>query len=53
MVAANPELAKPLDATGQAFDVRGPAEFAASIKELNDKLAGIAKVLGMKAATAQ
>jgi hypothetical protein len=30
--------------------VRGPAEFAASIKNLNGKLAEIAKVLGMKAA---
>ena len=40
-----------LEATGQIFDVRGPAEFAAGIKELKDKLAAIAKVLGMKAAT--
>ncbi len=53
VVAANPELAKPLNATGQAFDIRGPTEFAASIKELNDKIAAIAKILGMKAATAQ
>jgi tripartite-type tricarboxylate transporter receptor subunit TctC len=48
VVASDPELAKPLIATGQVFDVRGPVEFAASIKELNDKLAGIANVLGMK-----
>jgi tripartite-type tricarboxylate transporter receptor subunit TctC len=52
IVAAEPALGKPLEATGQVFDVRGPNEFAASIKELNDKLAGIAKVLGMKAAKA-
>jgi hypothetical protein len=30
--------------------LRGPAEFGASIKEQNDQLAGIAKVLGMKTA---
>ena len=35
--------------TGQVIDVRGPAEFAAGIKELEAQLAGIAKVLGMKA----
>jgi hypothetical protein len=29
--------------------VQGPTEFAASIKTLNEKLAGIAKSLGMKA----
>jgi tripartite-type tricarboxylate transporter receptor subunit TctC len=51
VVASDPALAKPLEATGQVFDVRGPTEFAASIKQLNTKLAGIAKVLGMKAAT--
>ena len=50
VVASDPALAKPLAATGQFFDVRGPAEFSASIKELNDKLAAIAKVLGMKPA---
>jgi hypothetical protein len=44
-------LGKPLEATGQVFDVRGPAEFAASIKAIDDQLASIAKALGMKAAT--
>ena len=48
VVASDPALARPLEATGQFFDVRGPAEFAASIRELNDKLAAIAKVLGTK-----
>jgi tripartite-type tricarboxylate transporter receptor subunit TctC len=48
IVASDPELEKPLIATGQVFDVKGPAEFTASIKELNDKLADIAKVLGTK-----
>jgi len=30
-------------------DVRSPSDFETSIKELNDKLAAVAKVLGMKA----
>jgi tripartite-type tricarboxylate transporter receptor subunit TctC len=49
-VASDPTIATKLEATGQIADVRGPNEFAAGIKELNDQLAGIAKVLGMKAA---
>ena len=49
-VASDPSIAAKLEATGQIVDVRGPAEFAAGIKELQDQLAGIAKVLGMKAA---
>lgn len=47
VVASDPALAKPLVATGQVFDIRGPADFGASIKELNDKLAEIAKLTGM------
>jgi tripartite-type tricarboxylate transporter receptor subunit TctC len=50
VVAADPAMAKPLDATGQVFDVRPPAAFAAGIKQTRDKLAEIAKVLGLKAA---
>jgi tripartite-type tricarboxylate transporter receptor subunit TctC len=53
VVAADPGLAKPLAATGQVFDVRGPNEFAGEVKDINDKLASIAKVLGMKAAATQ
>lgn len=49
-VASDPSIAAKLEATGQVVDVRGPTEFAAGIKEMNDQLAGIAKVLGMKAA---
>jgi hypothetical protein len=30
--------------------VRGPAEFAANIKEQNDKIANIAQALGIKVA---
>ncbi len=32
------------------MDMRGPAEFAASIQEQRDKLAALAKMLGIKAA---
>jgi tripartite-type tricarboxylate transporter receptor subunit TctC len=50
-VAGDANIASKLQATGQVVDIRGPAEFAAGIKELRDQLDGIAKVLGMKAAT--
>jgi len=49
-VSSDPSIATKLAATGQVVDVRGPADFATGIKELRDQLAGIAKVLGMKAA---
>jgi hypothetical protein len=39
-----------LEATGQVVDIRGPAEFAAGIKEMRDQLASIAEALGVKAA---
>jgi tripartite-type tricarboxylate transporter receptor subunit TctC len=48
-VASDPTIAAKLEATGQIVDIRGPVEFAAGIKELKEQLAGIAKVLGMKA----
>jgi tripartite-type tricarboxylate transporter receptor subunit TctC len=51
-VADDSDIAAKLQSTGQVIDVRGPEEFAAGIKELQAQLAGIAKVLGMKAATA-
>ena len=44
--ASDPGIAAKLESTGQTVDVRGPEQFAAGIKELNDQLAGIAKVLG-------
>jgi tripartite-type tricarboxylate transporter receptor subunit TctC len=50
VVAADPTIAARLGATGQVVDVRGPAEFAASIKEQHNKLAEIAQALGIKAA---
>ena len=43
-------IAAKLASTGQVIDVRGPAEFAAGIKESEAQLADIAKVLGMKRA---
>ena len=49
VVAADPTIAQRLEATGQVVDVQGPKEFTASIKELRDKLAGIARLVGMKA----
>jgi tripartite-type tricarboxylate transporter receptor subunit TctC len=52
-VAGDPTIATKLQSTGQVVDVRGPTEFAAGIKQMQAQLAGIAKVLGMKAATAQ
>ena len=48
--ASDPSIAAKLESTGQVVDVRGPAEFAAGIKDLQNQLAGIAKVLGMKEA---
>jgi tripartite-type tricarboxylate transporter receptor subunit TctC len=50
VVDADPTIASRLAATGQVVDVRGPAEFAAGIKEIRDQLASIAQTLGMKAA---
>jgi tripartite-type tricarboxylate transporter receptor subunit TctC len=50
VVAADPTIATRLAATGQVVDVRGPAEFAAAIKEQRDKLADVAQALGIKAA---
>ena len=51
VVEADPSIAQRLEATGQAIDLRTPQEFAAGVKELQDKLASIAKVVGMKAAS--
>ena len=50
IVAADPTIATRLAATGQVVDIRGPAEFAAGIKEVRDRLASIAQSLGIKAA---
>jgi tripartite-type tricarboxylate transporter receptor subunit TctC len=47
-VESDPSIATKLHATGQVVDIRGPKEFAAGIKELQDKLGAIAKLTGMK-----
>jgi len=48
VVDADPSIATKLLATGQVMDIRGPAEFAAGIKEIRDKLTAIAKQAGIK-----
>jgi tripartite-type tricarboxylate transporter receptor subunit TctC len=48
VVEADPTIASRLEATGQVIDLRNPQEFAAGIKELQDQLAGIAKLVGIK-----
>jgi tripartite-type tricarboxylate transporter receptor subunit TctC len=50
VIAADPTIASRLGASGQVVDIRGPAEFAAGIKEIRDQLASIAQVLGIKPA---
>jgi tripartite-type tricarboxylate transporter receptor subunit TctC len=46
----DPVIEKRLTDTGQIMTLRGPDEFAKSIQEQNVQLAGIAKILGLKAA---
>ncbi|HTV35088.1 MAG TPA: tripartite tricarboxylate transporter substrate binding protein [Xanthobacteraceae bacterium] len=46
----NPEIGKRLNLTGQFVSIRGPAAFGAAIKEQRDKLAELAKILGITAA---
>jgi hypothetical protein len=48
-LAADPTIAKRLEATGQVVTGQPPTEFAAGIKQLRDQLAAIAKLLDMKA----
>jgi tripartite-type tricarboxylate transporter receptor subunit TctC len=48
VTAADQDMAAKLSAIGQLVDVRGPADFEVSIKELNNKLSAIAQVLGVK-----
>lgn len=50
VASANPEIEKRLAATGQILSLRGPDDFAAAIKEQRVTLAGLAKILGLKAA---
>jgi tripartite-type tricarboxylate transporter receptor subunit TctC len=48
VIDAGPTIASRLAATGQVVDIRGPAEFAAGIKEIREQLASIAQTLGIK-----
>ena len=45
---SDPTIAQRLESTGQVLDLQGPKQFTASIKELRDKLSGIARLVGMK-----
>jgi tripartite-type tricarboxylate transporter receptor subunit TctC len=48
--AEDPMIAQRLGDTGQIMSILGTAEFAARVEEQRDTLAGLAKVLGVKAA---
>jgi tripartite-type tricarboxylate transporter receptor subunit TctC len=50
VATADPVIAARLGDIGTIMDIRGPAEFAASVREQRDRIAAIAKVLGLKAA---
>jgi len=50
VIEADPTIAGRLAVSGQVIDIRGPAEFAAGIKQIRDQLAAIAQTLGIKAA---
>lgn len=47
---AHPDIAARLGNTGQILTIEGPAEFAKSVQEQRDKIAALAKILGVKAA---
>jgi tripartite-type tricarboxylate transporter receptor subunit TctC len=49
-VSEDPIFAKRLGDTGQIMTLLGPTEFAASVSAQRDKLAELAKILGIKAA---
>ncbi len=49
-VSADPAIAARLASFGTIMNIRGPAEFASIIQEQRDKLAALAKTLGIKAA---
>ncbi len=49
-VSADPVIAKRLGDIGTIMDIRGPAEFGAAVAEQRDRIAALAKVLGLKAA---
>jgi tripartite-type tricarboxylate transporter receptor subunit TctC len=50
IVEDDPIIAQRLADTGQIMTLRGPAEFARSVQEQSEQLAGLAKTLGLKSA---
>jgi tripartite-type tricarboxylate transporter receptor subunit TctC len=48
VVAADPVIAERLTATGQILNIGGPAEFGRATQEQRDKVAAIARDLGVK-----
>jgi tripartite-type tricarboxylate transporter receptor subunit TctC len=52
-VSADPVIASRLGDMGTIMDIRGPAEFSKSVQEQRERIADLAKVLGLKAAAAQ
>ena len=48
---ADPDIAQRLGNTGQILTIKGPSDFADAVQEQREKLAGLAKILGIKAAT--
>ena len=48
VVATDPVIGERLTATGQILNIGGPAEFGQATQEQRDKVAAIAKDLGVK-----
>jgi tripartite-type tricarboxylate transporter receptor subunit TctC len=48
VIEADPTIPERLEKTGQVIDLRGPQDFVAGIKELQSKLAEIARLVDMK-----
>jgi tripartite-type tricarboxylate transporter receptor subunit TctC len=53
VASSDPVIGQRLGATGQILTIQGPSEFAAGVAAQRDKLAALAKILGVKAATVQ
>ncbi len=48
-VSADPVIKQRIGDIGTIMDIKGPKEFSASVKEQQDHLAAIARILGLKA----
>jgi tripartite-type tricarboxylate transporter receptor subunit TctC len=53
VASSDPVIGQRLGTTGQILTIQGPSEFAAGVQAQRDKLAALAKVLGVKSATVQ